>query len=106
MHREATFVLRMSGWPMRDAGIHDGDEPIVDRSLEPAGGNVVIAVLDNELTASACLVTGYFFTVPVLSSAVSVSAMRSEAEGLIYTARLTLRAQTSHLCADTLRPTA
>jgi DNA polymerase V len=50
LHREATFVLRVSGWSMRDSGIHDGDELIVDRSLTPFDGNVVIAVLDNELT--------------------------------------------------------
>ena len=50
LHREATFVLRVSGWSMRDSGIHDGDELIVDRSLTPVDGNVVIAVLDNELT--------------------------------------------------------
>lgn len=50
VHREATFILRVSGWSMRDAGIHDGDELIVDRALEPADGNVVIAVLDGELT--------------------------------------------------------
>ena len=50
LHREATFVLRVLGWSMRDSGIHDGDELIVDRSLTPADGNVVIAVLDGELT--------------------------------------------------------
>lgn len=48
----------MSGWSMRDAGIHDGDELIVDRSLTPVDGNVVIAVLDNELTCKRLRKTG------------------------------------------------
>lgn len=49
-NREATFIVRVSGDSMRDAGISDGDELIVDRSLDPQSGQVVIAVLDGELT--------------------------------------------------------
>jgi DNA polymerase V len=50
LHREATFIIRVSGWSMLNAGIHDGDELIVDRSLDPADGNVVVAIIDGELT--------------------------------------------------------
>ena len=53
--RESTFILRVSGWSMLQAGIHDGDELIVDRSLEPQNGHVVIAVVDNELTCKRLL---------------------------------------------------
>ena len=35
---------------MIGAGIHSGDLLVVDRSLEPADRNVVVAVLDGELT--------------------------------------------------------
>ncbi|MHB0992014.1 MAG: LexA family protein [Burkholderiales bacterium] len=49
-HREATFILRVSGWSMVNAGIHDGDEIIVDRALNAAHGNIVVAVVNNELT--------------------------------------------------------
>jgi DNA polymerase V len=35
---------------MTGAGIHSGDLLIVDRSLEAADGNVVVAALDGELT--------------------------------------------------------
>ncbi len=46
----ATFFVRVTGDSMTGAGIHDGDLLIVDRSKEPASGNVVIAVIDGELT--------------------------------------------------------
>jgi DNA polymerase V len=46
----ATFFVRVSGDSMLGAGIHDGDLLIVDRSKEPQNGNVIIAVLDGQLT--------------------------------------------------------
>ncbi len=46
----ATFFVRVAGESMIDAGIHDGDILIVDRSLEPQNGKIVIAVVDGELT--------------------------------------------------------
>ena len=46
----ATFIVRASGESMRDAGIFDADLLIVDRSLTPVAGDVVIAVLRGELT--------------------------------------------------------
>ena len=48
----ATFFVRVSGDSMEGAGIHDGDLLIVDRSIEPKSGKVVIAVLDGQLTVS------------------------------------------------------
>ncbi|MBF0138622.1 MAG: translesion error-prone DNA polymerase V autoproteolytic subunit [Magnetococcales bacterium] len=49
-HREATFFMRVRGNSMTRAGIHDGDLLVVDRSLEPVEGSVVIAVLDGAFT--------------------------------------------------------
>ncbi len=46
----STFIVRVAGDSMRDAGISDGDEVIVDRSIEPRDGVVVVAVVDGELT--------------------------------------------------------
>lgn len=46
----STFVVRASGHSMEQAGISDGDELLVDRSMTPKDGSVVIAVLDGELT--------------------------------------------------------
>ena len=46
----ATFFVRVTGNSMINAGIHDGDMLVVDRSLEPASRSVVIAAIDGELT--------------------------------------------------------
>ena len=46
----ATFIVRVSGDSMTGAGIFDGDEIIVDRSLDARDGSVVVAVVDSELT--------------------------------------------------------
>lgn len=50
LDRTSTFVVRVSGDSMTGAGIYDGDELIIDRSLQPEDGNIVIAILDGELT--------------------------------------------------------
>ncbi|WP_241893491.1 LexA family protein [Magnetofaba australis] len=46
----ATFFVRVTGESMRQAGILPGDILVVDRSVEPADGRIVIAVVDGELT--------------------------------------------------------
>ena len=56
-HPAATFFVKVSGNSMIDAGIHDGDILIVDRSLKPANKKVVIAVVNGELTVRRIRVT-------------------------------------------------
>ncbi|PJF20447.1 MAG: peptidase S24, partial [Phototrophicales bacterium] len=46
----ASFIMRISGQSMEDAGILDGDYVIVDRSLTPRPGQIVIAALHGDLT--------------------------------------------------------
>ena len=46
----ATFFLRVSGDSMTGAGIYAGDILIVDRSIAPGDGKIVIAAVDGELT--------------------------------------------------------
>jgi len=46
----ATFIVRASGHSMTGAGISDGDELLVDRSKHPRHGDIIVAVLDGELT--------------------------------------------------------
>lgn len=54
----STFIVRVSGDSMTGAGISDGDELIVDRALEPRDGNVVVAILDGELTVKRLVLNG------------------------------------------------
>jgi len=49
-HEAATFVLRVKGWSMMNAGIFDGDRIVVDRSLDPRQDDVVVAIINNDLT--------------------------------------------------------
>ena len=49
-HPEATFYGRVDGDSMTEAGICDGDIAVIDRSLEPQNGNVVVAYINNEFT--------------------------------------------------------
>lgn len=49
-HPQATFLVRVRGDSMRDAGIFDGDILVVDRSIKPRHGHIVIAVVDGEFT--------------------------------------------------------
>ena len=49
-HPTSTFFMRVSGESMLGAGIHHGDLLVVDRSLDPRPGRVVVAVLNGEFT--------------------------------------------------------
>lgn len=46
----STVLLRVSGSSMRDAGIHPGDLVVVDRSLRPRPGLIVVALLADGFT--------------------------------------------------------
>ena len=46
----ATFFVRVSGDSMVGAGIRDGDLLVVDRSLTPASGDIIIACVDGDFT--------------------------------------------------------
>ncbi len=46
----STFVMKVVGLSMRDAGIDDGDELVVDRGLAAEDGRIVVADIDGELT--------------------------------------------------------
>ncbi|GAB4093917.1 LexA family protein [Flaviaesturariibacter terrae] len=48
-NKAATFYLRVNSNAMSGAGIQEGDVVIVDRSIEPESGQVVIATVNGEL---------------------------------------------------------
>ena len=47
---DATYVHRVKGDSMIDIGIYEGDSLLIDRSIEPKHGDIVLAVLNNEFT--------------------------------------------------------
>ena len=49
-HPAATYFVRVSGDSMCGAGINDGDILVVDRSLRPADGDIIIACIDGDFT--------------------------------------------------------
>ena len=59
-HPAATFFVRVDGDSMVGAGIHQGDILIVDRSLEPTNGRIVIAILDGAFTVKRIRIGGTF----------------------------------------------
>lgn len=49
-HPAATFLVRATGNSMVEAGIFENDILIVDRSIMPTPGKIVIAAIDGQLT--------------------------------------------------------
>ena len=47
---QATFMLKVSGYSMSEAGILPGDMVIVDKKQAPKSGDIVIAEVDSEWT--------------------------------------------------------
>lgn len=68
----ATYFARAEGDSMRGRGIFSGDLLIIDRSIKPANGQVVIASIDGELTCKIldtqrrCLVAANRHYAPIL----------------------------------------
>ena len=61
----ATFFVRVNGDSMINAGIHDNDILIVDRSLKPSHGKIVIAVVDGQMTVKRLYKqSGKLFLIP------------------------------------------
>ena len=47
-HPEATFYGRVKGDSMIDLGIEEGDIAVIDRSIEPEHGDIVVAYINGE----------------------------------------------------------
>jgi len=57
-NKEATYMLKVKGDSMIDAGIMQGDMVLVDRSKTPRNGNIVIAEVDGDWTMKYFKKTG------------------------------------------------
>ena len=49
-HPVSTYYLRVDGDSMTGAGVTTGDIVVVDKSLEPKNGDIVVAAVDGEFT--------------------------------------------------------
>lgn len=49
-HPAASYVMRVQGWSMAAANISDGDHVVVDRSIEPRSGHIVVALVHGDRT--------------------------------------------------------
>ena len=49
-HPVSTYYLRVEGDSMTGAGIVHGDIVVVDKSLEPKSGDIVVAAVDGDFT--------------------------------------------------------
>jgi DNA polymerase V len=54
-HPEASFILKTAGHALNHLGIFDGDYLVVDKSLTPAHQNIVIVILNGQLTIKQIL---------------------------------------------------
>lgn len=49
-NKAATYAMRVTGDSMIGAGIHEGDILVINRSIKPINGKIVVAVVDGEFT--------------------------------------------------------
>ena len=64
-HPSASYFCRAKGDSMEGHGVYDGDLLIVDRSLAPVTGDIIVVALDGELT---CKQLGQWHGQPALLS--------------------------------------
>lgn len=57
-HKDSTFFVRAKGNSMVGAGIFDNDLLVVDKSLNPVSGDIVVAVMDGGFTVKFLFTSG------------------------------------------------
>lgn len=57
-HPTATFLVKVKGDSMVNAGIKSGNILVVDRSIKPNNGNIVVAVVNGEFTVKRLKLKG------------------------------------------------
>jgi DNA polymerase V len=76
--RPGSFVFRVSGQSMIDAGIFDDDMLIVDRDKDPRRGDVVIAVTDGGFVVRQLVVRGGHPYLEARNSAMNYQPVRRQ----------------------------
>ncbi|MGR9073030.1 MAG: LexA family protein [Gammaproteobacteria bacterium] len=80
----ATFFVRAEGESMLGAGIHPNDILVVDRSIEPAPGKIVICALNGELTVKRLVRRGGNLVLAAENPAYADIAVREEIDMVIW----------------------
>jgi DNA polymerase V len=80
----ATFIWRVRGWCMKGAGIHDEDLAVVDRSLRPSAGAVVVAVVNGEMSLKRLVLEGNRLSLTFDNPDMPVFAVEELEEGLLW----------------------
>jgi len=87
---QASFMMRVTGEAMRDAGIGDGDLVLIDRAVTPSHGHVVIAVVEQEFVCRRLVSRSgalrLVATDPAVSDIVPVEGEGLEVWGVVTTA--------------------
>ena len=71
-HPERTVYCRVKGESMIDAGLLDGDIVVVDRMAESRPGDIVVAVIDNQITVKRLRSEGASWSLEPANSAFQV----------------------------------
>lgn len=79
-HPASTFFVRVSGDSMKDAGILEDDLLVIDRSLEPANGQIIMAILNGEFTVKYFYKTAQTIELVPANSNYPTILIRSEDE--------------------------
>lgn len=58
LDRAASYVFRVSGNSMRDAGLYDRDVVVVDRDRDPINGSIVIAIVEGGFVVRQMVIRG------------------------------------------------
>lgn len=80
----ATFFVRAEGESMLGAGIHPNDILVVDRSIEPVPGKIVICALNGELTVKRLERDGEHWKLKAENPAYPDIAIHDELEMVIW----------------------
>ena len=83
-HPSATFFVRVSGDSMLKACVHPDDILVVDQSLEPRDGSIVIAVVNGELTVKRLCKTGQHLLLVAENDDYPVLKIHEETDFLIW----------------------
>jgi len=83
-HPAATFFVKVTGDSMIDAHIFEGDLLVVDRSLTPKPGNIVIAALNGELTVKRFIKKKESFFLKPENPTYDLIELNGEIESIIW----------------------